>query len=207
MWDQQKDGGMEWNFIVYNDIRTIVPVPVKIPWRIWVINHLIQLTVISPQQNSMKTKPCVCLYSKNIWHCGIWQWTTRGRCYSIAQETQPHVQMSKTSLKCFNVKYHNNIYYHFYDASQFNCILYVLFMGKCNIVCPLQFKFYWVCIMWNVRTWWYQHSSIQVDKGTSLCTPLWCHTYYCCSIVMSCIENSTAIPLVEWSKLNTNINE
>ena len=26
--------------------------------------------------------------SKNIWRCGIWQWTTRGWCYSIAWEAQ-----------------------------------------------------------------------------------------------------------------------
>ena len=50
------------------------------------------------------------------WYCDIWQWTTGGWCYSIAQKVQPRVQLSNTSREWFIVKYHNNICSHFYHA-------------------------------------------------------------------------------------------
>ena len=51
--------------------------------------------------------------------CGIWQWTARTWCYSVARNAHLRVQLCNTFREWFIVEYHKNICFHLYHPSQY----------------------------------------------------------------------------------------
>ena len=88
-----------------------------------------------------------------------------------------------------------------------NCPICAGSLKKCNNFVPYKLPFIRLPSCWFVSTLWHHPSCLLGTKRTPMCAPLWRHICYCYNIMISCIEQNTAILLAEKFKLYLNFNE